>query len=280
MRGTQELVEKRQLSLRDMAEKRIKLDSEDTVREVTGFIGKLFHESKASGIVVGLSGGIDSAVTCSLCVRAVGAKRVLGVLLFEAKARSGPDFEDAKTLAKQLGIQTLEFDLDRTIAGFVKSSPIETEEKIVLGNLKARMRMSSLYFVANLRSLLVAGTGDRSEDLIGYFTKYGDGGVDFLPIAHLYKSQVKQLGRFLGIPDRIVDKPSSPNLWDGHKATDEIPLDYDQLDRALVCLFDMKIPPEEVGRGLGIEDAKIREILSRHSNSEHKRSYPAMVRSW
>src|SRR5207245_7375404 len=100
------------LSLRDMAEKRIKLDSVDTVREVTGFIGKLFHEAEASGIVVGLSGGIDSAVTCSLCVRAVGAKRVLGVLLFEAKARSGPDFEDAKTLAKRLGIQTLEFDLD------------------------------------------------------------------------------------------------------------------------------------------------------------------------
>ena len=140
--------------------------------------------------------------------------------------------------------------------------------------------MSSLYFVANLRNLLVAGTGDRSEDLIGYFTKYGDGGVDFLPIAHLYKSQVKQLGRFLGIPDRIVDKPSSPNLWDGHKATDEIPLDYGTLDRVLVCLFDLHVPPEEVGRGLGIEDAKIREILSRHSTSEHKRTYPAMVRSW
>ena len=280
MRGTQELVEKNQPSLRDMAEKRIKLDSEDTVREVTGFIGKLFHESKASGIVVGLSGGIDSAVTCSLCVRAVGAKRVLGLLLFEAKARSSPDFEDAKSLAKQLGIQTLEFDLDRTVAGFVKSSPIETGEKIVLGNLKARMRMSSLYFVANLRNLLVAGTGDRSEDLIGYFTKYGDGGVDFLPIAHLYKSQVKQLGRYLGIPDRIVDKASSPNLWDGHKATDEIPLDYDALDRVLVCLFDLHVPPEEVGRGLGIEDAKIREILSRHRSSEHKRTYPAMVRSW
>src|SRR2546427_11575798 len=108
MRGSQELVEKSQVSLRDMAEKRIKLDSEDTVREVTGFIGKLFHESKASGIVVELSDGIDSAVTCSLCVRAVGAKRVLGVLLVEGKERSSADFYDAKTLAKRLGIQTLE----------------------------------------------------------------------------------------------------------------------------------------------------------------------------
>src|SRR5438132_12487118 len=120
MRGTQELVEKSQLSLRDAAEKRIKLDSEDTVREVTGFIGKLFHESKASGIVVGLSGGIDSAVTCSLCVRAVGAKRVLGVLLFEGRARTCPDIDDAKSLPKQLCIQTLDFDLYRTLPGLVK----------------------------------------------------------------------------------------------------------------------------------------------------------------
>src|SRR3989475_11938517 len=246
MRGTQELVEKSQLSLRDMAEKRIKLDSEDTVREVTGFIGKLFHESKASGIVVGLSGGIDSAVTCSLCVRAVGAKRVLGVLLFEGKARSSPDFEDAKSLAKQLGIQTLEFDLDRTIAGFVKSSPIETGEKIVLGNLKARMRMSSLYFVANLRNLLVAGTGDRSEDMIGYFTKYGDGGVDFLPIAHLYKTQVRMLALHLGLPQELVEKPSSPQLWPSQKATDEIPIDYDRLDLVLHGLFDVGLTPEQV----------------------------------
>src|SRR5207245_5576770 len=141
MRDTQELVEKNQPSLRDMAEKRIKLHPEDTVREVTGFIGKLFHESRASGIVVGLSGGIDSALTCSLCVRAVGAKRVLGVLLFEGKARSGPDFEDAQSLAKQLGIQTLEFDLDRTVAGFVKRSAIEPGVKRVVGNWNERMGM-------------------------------------------------------------------------------------------------------------------------------------------
>jgi len=280
MRGTQELVAKGQVSLRDVADKRIKLDLEDTVREATDFIEKLFHKSKASGIVVGLSGGIDSAVTCSLCTLAVGPKRVLGVLLFESKARNGADYHDAKSLAERLGIQTIDFDLDHAITGFLKGSPIETGERVVLGNLKARMRMSSLYFVANLRNHLVAGTGDRSEDLIGYFTKYGDGGVDFLPIAHLYKTQVRQLGRHLGIPDRIVDKPSSPNLWDGHKATDELPLDYDLLDQALVCLFDLHMTPEEVAKGLQIEDHKIREIMSRHWSSEHKRSYPAMVRSW
>src|SRR3989442_7675726 len=177
-------------------------------------------------------------------------------------------------------MRIVELTLDPRIRRSSESFPVRIEARVARGNLKARMRMMSLYYLANAENLLVAGTGDRSEDLIGYFTKYGDGGVDFLPIAHLYKSQVKQLGRFLGIPDRIVDKPSSPNLWDGHKATDEIPLDYDALDRVLVCLFDLHVPPEEVGRGLGIEDAKIGEILSRHRSSEHKRTYPAMVRSW
>src|SRR5207245_3737820 len=99
------------------------------------------------------------------------------------------------------------------------------------------MRMSSLYFVANLRNLLVPGTGDRSEDLIGFFTKYGDGGVDFLPIAHLYKTQVRTLGERLGVPSSIVTKPASPQLWPGHKATDEIPADYNILNIVLYYLF-------------------------------------------
>ncbi len=266
--------------LLSVAEGRLKLDAEATAREAVQFIEELFVKSRASGIVVGLSGGVDSGVTCALSTRAVGPEKVLGILLFESKDRTGRDFEDAKLIANQLRIETLDFDLDHTIGGFLLSSPIHSNDRVVLGNLKARARMTSLYFVANERNLLVAGTGDRSEDLIGYFTKYGDGGVDFLPIAHLYKSQVRELGKHLGLPNRIVDKPSSPNLWEGHKATDEIPMDYEILDRALVCLFDLKIPPHEVAKNLNIEIGKINEILSRYRSSEHKRVYPPMVRSW
>src|SRR5712664_2654683 len=122
--------------------------------------------------------------------------------------------------------------------------------KIPLANIRSRTRMIILYYFANLNNYLVAGTGDRSEDLIGYFTKYGDGGVDFLPIAHLYKSQVRFLAKHVGISPEIVEKPSSPNLWEGHKATDEIPLDYSELDRALVCLFDLKMKPEDTAKNL------------------------------
>src|SRR5947209_2307052 len=263
-----------------MVEKRLALDPQTAISRIVDFVCTSFESSGCAGIVVGLSGGIDSALSATLCVRAVGPEKVTGVFMFEERMRDGIDGHNAGEIANNLHIRTLDLTLDPLIKRFSETFPIKIEHQLARGNLKARMRMMSLYYLANAKNLLVAGTGDRSEDLIGYFTKYGDGGVDFLPIAHLYKSQVKQLGRYLGIPDRIVDKPSSPNLWDGHKATDEIPLDYDQLDRALVCLFDMKVPPEEVGRGLGIEDAKIREILSRHSTSEHKRTYPAMVRSW
>jgi len=140
--------------------------------------------------------------------------------------------------------------------------------------------MTSLYFIANARNFLVAGTGDRSEDLIGYFTKYGDGGVDFLPIAHLYKTQVKALGGHLGLPSQILNKPSSPNLWDGHKATDEIPMDYDLLDLALVSLFDLKMQPREAAGVLGIDVEKVEEIIRLSNASAHKRTYPPMVRSW
>jgi NAD+ synthase len=158
--------------------------------------------------------------------------------------------------------------------------PVKTKDRVTIGNLKARIRMASLYFIANARNLLVAGTGDRSEDLIGYFTKYGDGGVDFLPIAHLYKTQVKALGRHLGLPIQILNKPSSPNLWEGHKATDEIPLDYNMLDLALVSLFDLKMRPKEAAAVLEIDEGKLEEILRLYNASGHKRAYPPMVRGW
>lgn len=256
------------------------LDSSRAVAQIVGFIQGEFQRSGCKGIVVGLSGGIDSAVTASLCTEAVGLGRVAGVFLFEGKGRDGIDARHARTLADGLGIETIDFTLDPVIKNFSDEFPIKNPGQVAKGNLKARLRMASLYYVANSRNFLVAGTGDRSEDLIGYFTKYGDGGVDFLPIAHLYKSQVRQLGAFLKIPAEIVGKPSSPNLWEGHRATDEIPLDYEKMDEALVSLFDLKNSPEKTAKELEIDPVKVREILSMHESSAHKRVYPPMIGGW
>ncbi len=268
------------VGVRAEIEKRLTLDPVKEAARIVEFIRAQLRSSGCAGIVVGLSGGIDSAVTASLCNRAAGPQRVTGVLMFEAKNRRSVDAEHAEAIAKQLDLRAFDFTLDPVLKSFAESFPLKTDDRVSSGNLKARLRMLSLYYVANAENLLVAGTGDRSEDLIGYFTKYGDGGVDFLPIAHLYKSQVRQLGTFLGVPREIVEKPSSPNLWEGHKATDEIPLDYSELDSVLVCLFVLKMGPEETARELGIDLVKVREVLSRFQGSTHKRMYPPMIGGW
>ncbi len=263
-----------------MVEKRLSLDPQTAISRVVDFVRTSFESSGCAGIVVGLSGGIDSALTATLCVRAVGPEKVTGVFMFEERMRDGVDARHAREIAKNLHIRTFDLTLDPLVKRFSETFPIKIENQVARGNLKARMRMMSLYYLANAKNLLVAGTGDRSEDLIGYFTKYGDGGVDFLPIAHLYKSQVRFLAKHAGISPEVVEKPSSPNLWEGHRATDEIPLDYAELDRALVCLFDLKATPEDTAKNLGIDEVKVRDILARFRNSTHKRTYPPMIGSW
>jgi NAD+ synthase len=268
------------VGLRDEVKQRLDLEPQNAIARIVEFIRTSFASSGCAGIVVGLSGGIDSALTATLCVKALGSEKVTGVFMFEERMRNGVDARHAREIADNLRIRTVDLTLDPLIKRFSESFPVKVEDQVARGNLKARMRMVSLYYLANAENRLVAGTGDRSEDLIGYFTKYGDGGVDFLPIAHLYKSQVRFLAEHVGISPEIVEKPSSPNLWEGHKATDEIPLDYSELDRALVCLFDLKMTPEETAKRLGIDERKVRDIVSRFRSSAHKRSYPAMIGSW
>lgn len=266
--------------MEDMVARKLSLDPQKATARIVEFVRTSFQSSRCAGIVVGLSGGIDSALTATLCVKAVGPEKVTGVFMFEERMRDGVDARHAREIAKNLRIRTLDLTLDPLVKRFSETFPVKVEDKVARGNLKARMRMMSLYYLANAKNLLVAGTGDRSEDLIGYFTKYGDGGVDFLPIAHLYKSQVRILAKHTGISPEIVEKPSSPNLWEGHKATDEIPLDYSELDKALVCLFDLKMSPEDTAKNLGFDESKVREIWSRFQNSAHKRSYPPMIGGW
>src|SRR2546428_1671472 len=257
---------------RRAVERMLDVDLDAMLSEIVRFVRNVFANSRAKGLVVGLSGGIDSAVTASICVKAIGPEKVTGLLLFEKKTMESADSKDAKELARTLKIETLEFPIDQVFDSYLANFPVKSKDRVTIGNLKARIRMASLYFIANARNLLVAGTGDRSEDLIGYFTKYGDGGVDFLPIAHLYKTQIKSLGEHLGLPSQILNKPSSPNLWEGHRATDEIPMDYNLLDLALVSLFDLKMLPKEAAGVLGADVEKLEEIVRLYNSSAHKRT--------
>ena len=255
------------------------LDFEKTVNEITGFIRRVLNEANSSGVVIGLSGGVDSSLTAALCVQALGAERVLGVLM-PTSFTPKEDIKDAYELAEMFKMKTIRVDIDGILESFLKSAGISKDDpkmKMPLANLRARIRMMILYFYANAYNMLVAGTSDLSELLIGFFTKYGDGAADFLPIAHLYKTQVRNLAKYLGIPERIAFKPSSPQLYPGHRLLDEVPIDYDKLDPVLVGLFKYELPPEEVSRKTGVPLEIVKDIMSRYEKTMHKRELPPRI---
>ena len=147
-------------------------------------------------------------------------------------------------------------------------------DRLPLGNLRARIRMCLLYYYANKKNLLVLGSGDRSEILIGYFTKYGDGAVDLLPIGILYKSQVRRLAAHLGVPEKVAFKPSSPRLWPGQTAEGELGIPYEEIDLVLHAVFDRGISWEEAAEATGVDEWKVRRIRELHEKSKHKREMP------
>lgn len=167
-------------------------------------------------------------------------------------------------------------DIDEIVNNI--ASQVKTNDHYVIGNIKARVRMVLLYGYAQKLGYLVIGTGDKSELLLGYFTKYGDGGVDVLPIGDLYKTQVRMLGRYLGLPEDIVTKPSSPALWEGQTAEGEIGVDYDTIDSILYLRFDEMRTPEEVANFLGINIDIVRKIENMVRFSQHKRLAPEIFR--
>jgi NAD+ synthase len=258
------------------------LDWDTTVQEIVAFIRRIVTKAEAKGVVIGLSGGVDSSLVAALSVKALGKERVLGILL-PTDFTPDQDIQDAMDLAKLFEIRTECIMITPITASFAKALKVEIDDsrvRIPLANIVSRTRMIILYHYANTRNYLVAGTGDRSEDLIGYFTKYGDGGADLLPICHLYKTQVRRLAEYLGIPSRMAFKPSSPQLYPGHKATDEIPIDYDKLDPVERMLFDEKLSSPEVAEKTQVDIKVILDVLKRHRSSAHKRCYPPMLREW
>ena len=170
---------------------------------------------------------------------------------------------DARAVSSELCLETKEIDIARIHKAFVKGLD---SNRLAEGNLRARIRMSLLYYHANLSNRLVAGTGDRSELLLGYFTKYGDGGVDMLPIADLYKTEVRQLGEALGISRRIIAKKSSPRLWTGQLAESEIGLSYDIIDQVFTLIFDRGLDVKTVASRVKLSRAKIDYLLKRYES--------------
>ncbi len=255
----------------------VNLDYEKISNRIGEFLVSKLEEAGAEGFVVGISGGVDSATTFALAVKHVGKEKVLPLIMPDSEVTPEEDVRDAKELVELFGLKPHVINIAPIVAVYKSAIPIyENDEvdKIPLGNTRARIRMTLLYYYANKLNRLVLGTGDRSEILIGYFTKYGDGGVDLLPIGILYKNQVRRLAVHLGVPEKIAFKPSSPRLWPGQTAEGELGVSYEQVDLVLYSLFDLKIPPEEVPEATGVPEEVVKRVLDLHKRSEHKRQPP------
>ncbi|MEM1872981.1 MAG: NAD+ synthase [Acidilobaceae archaeon] len=252
------------------------LDYEWLSRYLEAFLRESLERAGARGYVLGLSGGVDSSTLYALAVRALGAGRVVPVMIPDSDATPPEDLKDAQELAEAMGGRLLVVELDPVISAY--SRVLERagvgSDRLALGNLKARARMGILYYIANKTGMLVAGSTDRTELLTGYFTKHGDGASDVAPLTVVYKTQVRELARFLGVPERIAGKPSAPRLWRGHTAEEELGLPFDVIDPILFCYADLGMSEEEAARATGADASAVRRVVSLVERSRHKREPP------
>jgi len=241
-------------------------------RKIRRFISNYLLKSSSKGLVIGLSGGLDSSVVLKLCVDSLGSAKVLG-LIMPSNTTPRIDVQHAINLAVDLKIRYLVININPVIEKYENVLP---SDKRARGNLMARIRMNLLYYYAGVHQYLVAGTSDKSEIQIGYFTKFGDGAADILPIGDLYKTQVRALARYLQIPTEIVAKRSSPRLWDNHLAEQEIGLDYETID-AILYLLGKKNASKTIAKKLGITVKQVNKIEEMMDKSSHKRALPSMA---
>lgn len=253
-------------------------DPESEISKIAEFIRTSVEKAGAKGAVLGLSGGIDSAVTVFLAVNALEKDRVLALLLPEKGITPPEDIEDAREVARILGIRYIEMDISPILEHYSEIIPSEKVQEIprlVAGNLKARVRMTLLYWYANLENLLVLGTGNKTEIMLGYSTKHGDAAADILPIGGLYKKDVRALAKRLGVPRRIIEKDPTAGLWPGQTDEVEMGITYADAD-AILGGLEIGRSRGELSRSYGSE--KVDLVMERIRRSRHKREMPAMPR--
>jgi NAD+ synthase len=239
---------------------------------ISDWIRERVSEAGAQGVVLGMSGGLDSSVAAVLCKRAF-PDTTLGLIL----PCNSPleDVVHARLVADQFGIETQEFDLSAIFTAFL--TLLNGEERpggaakrtadIAVANLKPRLRMICLYYFANTRNYLVVGTGNKSELAIGYFTKYGDGAADILPLGDVLKTEERALAEELGIPRVIIEKPPSAGLWEGQTDEGEIGMSYEILDRILTLLDSGVADVSQTGH----DPALVSRVKRMTEQSVHKR---------
>jgi NAD+ synthase len=252
----------------------LKLDLSSVEGKIRRFIKDYMERCGAQGIVLGVSGGVDSCTTGALAALSLGGDKVFGLMLPEEETFNATDIHHARLVAKKFGFNLETIDISPSIKVCANSLPVyDKNDKVSKGNLKARIRMVYLYYYANRLGRIVCGSSDKSESMMGYFTKWGDAAADIAPLMDLYKTQVRQLALHIGLPQEIATKPSTPALWPGHLAEEELGVKYETLDLILYGLEHF-MTPEEIAHKLNISTHLVEDLRRRWQTMEHKRRTP------
>ena len=263
------------MSARDRVREKLELNADLAVRVLVSFVADAVKTTFSEGVVLGLSGGIDSALSAALATHALGADRVHAFML--PHRTSNPDsLADARAVAESLGLATHEIDISPMIDVYFDTYEAEAD-RIRLGNKMARERMSILYDQAKKLRSLVLGTSNKTEILLGYSTIFGDNASSINPLGDLYKQQVWQLARHLELPLQVIDKKPSADLWPGQTDEGELGFDYSTADEVLYLMFNFGLSAEEV-IDLEYPAEVVQRIVTLEENNRFKRRLMLIAR--
>jgi NAD+ synthase len=261
-----------------LSAKRLEQSRQRIVEAISDFV----EEAGAKGAVFGLSGGVDSALVGALAKEALG-NRVETLVMPVSRVSKSEDIEHATLVSEKFSIPSRVIELKEGVTAVKNAFPDMTLDSGEGGfharaNIAPRLRMLFNYAAANLNNLVVLGTGNRTELLLGYFTKYCDGGVDFLPIGDLYKTQVRQLAEHMQIPRAVIDKPPSAGLWHAQTDEEELGETYEILDQILYHTVELSQTADETAEILGINVKRVKRISRMVEKNSHKLRMPEIVK--
>ena len=254
------------------------LNTLEISKKITDFISNEVQRSGLNGAIIAVSGGIDSSLILALTVRALGPQRVRAITMPERDITPESDITDVMQLTDQYDVTCDLVEITPTLEELRKVLPYyDPNDMISTGNLQPRVRMLVSYHYANALNMMVIGSSNKTELLTGYFTKYGDGGADLLPLGDLYKCQVRQLAKHIGIPHDIISKTPTAGLWPGQSDEGDMGASYDTID-LILWGHDNGVSIPKIASEIDVDQSLVEKILTRVENNEHKRRLPLILR--